>query len=184
MYHSLEAAHAAGIIADQLGVNTALAKRGTMLHDIGKALDFEREGTHTHLGREICQKYGESPEIINCIMAHHEEEPPETIEAVIVMIADAMSSVRPGARREAVEQYIERLGKLEKIASEFEGVEKAYAIRAGREIRVMVNPETIEDDSTHKLAFDIAQKVEREVDYPGEVQIHIVRETRAFSTAK
>ena len=184
LHHSLEAAHVAGIIANQLGVNTALAKRGTMLHDIGKALDFEREGTHTHLGREICQQYGESPEIINCIMAHHEEEPPETIEAVIVMVADAMSSVRPGARREAIEQYVERLGKLEKIAAEFEGVDKAFAIRAGREIRVMVNPEKVEDDSTHKLAFDIAQKVEREVDYPGEVQIHIIRETRAYSTAK
>ena len=184
LYHSLEAAHVAGIIAAQLGVNVKLAKRGAMLHDIGKALDFEREGSHTHLGKEVCEQYGESPEILNCIMAHHEEEPPETIEAIIVMIADAMSSVRPGARRESIETYVKRLEKLETISKQFNGVEKAFAIQAGREIRIIVNPEDVHDTATHKLAFDIAKKIEKEVDYPGEVKVNIIRETRASSVAK
>ncbi|RAP32502.1 ribonuclease Y [Candidatus Marinamargulisbacteria bacterium SCGC AG-414-C22] len=184
LYHSLEAAHIAGIMAAQLGVNVTLAKRGAMMHDIGKALDFEREGSHTHLGREVCEQYGESPEIINCIMAHHEEEPPETVEAILVMVADAMSSVRPGARRESVDAYVKRLEKLETISKAFEGVDNAYAIQAGREIRVIVNPEDVNDDATHKLALDIAQKIEKEVDYPGEVKVNIVRETRAIGIAK
>ncbi len=184
LYHSLEAAHIAGIMADQLGVNSTLAKRGAMLHDIGKALDFEREGSHTTLGKEISEQYGESPEVLNCIMAHHEEEPPETIEAVLVMVADAMSSVRPGARRESLETYIKRLEKLEGIANSFEGVVKSYAIQAGREIRVIVNPQEINDDSTYKLSFDIAKKIENQVDYPGEVKIAVVRETRSESVAK
>lgn len=184
LYHSLEAAHIAGIIAAQLGVNVKLAKRGAMLHDIGKALDFEREGSHTTLGKEVCEQYGESAAILNCIMAHHEEEPPETVEAIIVMVADALSSVRPGARRESVETYVKRLEKLETISKQFEGVENAYAIQAGREIRVIVNPEDVNDDTTHKLAFDIAKKIEKEVDYPGEVKINIIRETRAISVAR
>lgn len=184
LYHSLEAAHIAGIIAAQLGVNVKLAKRGAMMHDIGKALDFEREGSHTTLGKEVCEQYGESPEILNCIMAHHEEEPPETVEAIIVMVADALSSVRPGARRESVETYVKRLEKLETISKQFEGVENAYAIQAGREIRIIVNPEDVNDETTHKLAFDIAKKIEKEVDYPGEVKINIIRETRAVSVAK
>jgi ribonucrease Y len=184
LYHSLEAAHIAGIMADQLGVNTKLAKRGAILHDIGKALDFEREGSHTTLGKEICEQYGESPEIINCIMAHHEEEPPETIEAILVMVADAMSSVRPGARRESIDTYVKRLEKLEAIAASFEGVIKCYAIQAGREIRVIVNPEEIDDESTHELSFKIAKKVESQVDYPGEVKVAVVRETRSESFAK
>ncbi|RAP33028.1 ribonuclease Y [Candidatus Marinamargulisbacteria bacterium SCGC AG-410-N11] len=182
--HSLEAAHVAGIIASQLNVNVALAKRGTLLHDIGKALDFEQEGTHTQLGKNVCEKYGESPEILNCIMAHHEEEEPDTIEAIIVMIADAISSSRPGARRESLQNYIKRLEKLEGIAYCFEGVEKAYAIQAGRELRIFVRPEQINDNEAHKLAFDISQKVEKEVDYPGEVKVSIIREMRAFSVAK
>lgn len=182
--HSLEAAHIAGIMAAQLGVNVTLAKRGAMMHDIGKALDFEREGSHTTLGRDVCEQYGESAEVLNCIMAHHEEEPPETIEAVLVMVADAMSSVRPGARREALEAYVKRLEKLEAIANEFDGVVKAYAIQAGREIRVIVNPENVKDESTHKLAFDIAKKVENHVDYPGEVKVAVVRETRSESMAR
>lgn len=184
LYHSLEAAHIAGIIAAQLGVNVKLAKRGAMMHDIGKALDFEREGSHTTLGKEVCEQYGESPEILNCIMAHHEEEPPETVEAIIVMVADALSSVRPGARRESVETYVKRLDKLETISKQFDGVENAYAIQAGREIRIIVNPEDVTDETTHKLAFDIAKKIEKEVDYPGEVKINIIRETRAVSVAK
>lgn len=184
LHHSLEAAHVAGIIASQLGVNVALAKRGTLLHDIGKALDFEQEGTHTELGKQVCEKYGESPEILNCIMAHHEEEEPDTIEAIIVMMADAISSVRPGARREATESYIKRLEKLEAIAASFEGVEKAYAIQAGREVRVMVRPEDVNDTGAAKLAFDIAKKVESELDYPGEVKVSVIRETRAVGIAR
>ncbi len=184
LLHSLESAHIAGIMAAQLGVNITLAKRGAMLHDIGKALDFEREGSHTQLGRDVCEQYNESSEVLNCIMAHHEEEPPETVEAVLVMVADALSSVRPGARRESLETYIKRLEKLEGIANSFDGVEKAYAIQAGREIRVMVNPVDITDDHTHKLAFDIAKQIESSVDYPGEVKISIVRETRAECVAK
>ncbi|RAP29039.1 ribonuclease Y [Candidatus Marinamargulisbacteria bacterium SCGC AG-343-D04] len=184
LLHSLEAAHIAGIMAAQLGVNVVLAKRGAMMHDIGKALDFEREGSHTTLGKEVCEQYGESAEVLNCIMAHHEEEPPETIEAILVMVADAISSVRPGARRESLETYIKRLEKLEGIANEFDGVEKAYAIQAGREIRVIVNPEDITDDYTHKLAVDIAKKIEAHVDYPGEVKVSVVRETRSESLAR
>tara|TARA_B100001989_G_scaffold245977_1_gene216330 strand:- start:133 stop:1671 length:1539 start_codon:yes stop_codon:yes gene_type:complete len=182
--HSIEATHLAGIIASQLGVNVELAKRGTMLHDIGKALDFEREGTHTVIGKEVCEQYGESKEIQNCIMAHHEEEPPETIEAIIVMIADAVSSVRPGARRESLETHVKRLEKLEAIANEFDGVIKAYAIQAGREVRVIVNPQDINDDTMAKLSFDIAKKIENQVDYPGEVKISVVREVRSESYAK
>ncbi len=182
--HSLEAAHMAGIMAAELKVNVNLAKRGTMLHDIGKALDFEQEGSHDDLGKEICIKYGESAEVINCIMAHHEGEEPDTIEAVLVMMADAISAVRPGARRESLETYVKRLEKLEALAYSFEGVEKAYAIQAGREVRVIVKPEIVDDSSTHKLAFDIAKKIETEMDYPGEVRVSIIRETRATSIAK
>jgi ribonucrease Y len=182
-YHALESAHIAGIIATQLGVNPYLAKRGALLHDIGKAIDFEKEGSHTQLGKDICLQAGESPEILNCIMAHHEEEEPDTIEAIIVMVADAISSVRPGARREATEAYVKRLEKLEAIASAFDGVETVYAIQAGREVRVIVRPEEVNDDGAAKLAFDIAKQIENEVDYPGEVKVSIIRETRAFGIA-
>ena len=162
----------------------ALAKRGTLLHDIGKALDFEHEGSHTELGRDLCAQCGESAEILNCIMAHHEEEDPDTIEAIIVKMADAISSVRPGARREATETYIKRLEKLETLANGFDGVEKAYAIQAGREVRVIVQPDIVDDESATKLAFDIAKKIESELDYPGEVKVSVVRETRAFGVAR
>ncbi len=182
--HSVEAAHVAGIMAAELGVNVHLAKRGSMLHDIGKAIDFEQEGTHTDLGKEICEKYGESPEVINCIMAHHEDEEPDTIEAILVMMGDAISSARPGARRESMETYVKRLEKLETLAMSFEGVEKAYAIQAGREIRVMVRPEEVDDPAAHKLAFDMAKKIENELDYPGEVKVSIIRETRAVGVAR
>ena len=181
--HSLEAAHIAGIMASELRVNVSLAKRGALLHDIGKALDFEVEGSHDRIGADLCKKYGESEEIQNCIMAHHEEEPPETIEAVIVIIADAISSARPGARRESSDLYIKRLEQLEHISSSFEGVEKAYAIQAGREVRIVVKPEEVNDSSMHKLAVDIAKRIEEEVDYPGEVKVSLIRETRASGTA-
>ncbi len=184
LYHSMESAHIAGLMASELGVNVNLSKRGALLHDIGKAIDFESEGTHTDLGKEICEKYGESAEVINCIMAHHEDEEPDTIEAVLVMMADAISSVRPGARREATESYIKRLEKLEALAYSYEGVEKAYAVQAGREIRVIVQPEVIDDDEATKLAFDMARKIENEMDYPGEIKVNVVRETRAYSIAQ
>lgn len=182
--HSLEAAHMAGIMAAELKVNVSLAKRGAMLHDIGKALDFEQEGSHDDLGKEVCVKYGESDEVINCIMAHHEGEEADTIEAVLVMMADAISAVRPGARRESMETYIKRLEKLEALAYSFEGVEKAYAIQAGREIRVIVRPDEVDDPSMHKLALDMAKKIETEMDYPGEVKVSLIRETRATGVAK
>ena len=182
--HALETSRIAGAIAQELGVNTELAMRGGVLHDIGKAIDFEQEGTHDDLGAEACKKYGESDELLNCIMAHHEDEEPDTVEAVIVMVADAISSSRPGARKESVELYLKRLETLEKIAYEFDGVEKAFAIQAGREVRIIVRPDDVDDDSIHKVALDIAQRIESEVDYPGEVKINIVREVRASSIAK
>ncbi len=181
--HSIEVAKIAGVIADRLRVDTQLAKRGGVLHDVGKAIDFVQEGSHDELGAELCRKYGESAELINCIMAHHEDEEPDTIEAVIVKIADALSSARPGARRESVELYLKRLENLEKIAMDFDGVEKVYAIQAGREVRIIVRPEDVTDDGMYKLSQDIAEKIERELDYPGEVKVNIVRETRAISIA-
>jgi ribonuclease Y len=182
--HTLEAAHIAGIMAEELKVNVSLAKRGAMLHDIGKAIDFETGGSHDDLGKEICEKYGESDEVINCIMAHHEDEDPDTIEAILVKMADAISAVRPGARRESMETYIKRLEKLESIAYTFEGVDKAYAIQAGREIRVVVKPDEVDDPAIQKLAFDMAKKIEADLDYPGEVRVSIIRETRASSVAR
>jgi ribonuclease Y len=181
--HSIECSKIAGIIADRLGVDVELAKRGAVLHDIGKAIDFVQEGSHDDLGAEICRKYGESAEVLNCIMAHHEDEAPDTVEAVIVKVADALSSARPGARKESVELYLKRLENLEKIAMEFDGVEKVYAIQAGREVRVLVRPEDVSDDSVYKLSQDIAERIEREMDYPGEVKVNLVRETRAVAIA-
>ena len=183
LIHSLEAAKVAGRIALELDVNVDLAKRGSMLHDIGKAIDFEQEGSHDDLGAALCRKYGESEELINCIMAHHEDEAPETVEAVIVKVADAISSARPGARKESVELYLKRLEKLETLAQSFEGVEQAYAIQAGREIRVLVRPEDVKDDGMQKIAQDIAQLIEQEIDSPGEVKVSLVRETRVSSIA-
>ncbi|RAP24024.1 ribonuclease Y [Candidatus Marinamargulisbacteria bacterium SCGC AG-343-K17] len=181
--HSIECSKIAGIIADRLGVDVELAKRGAVLHDIGKAIDFVQEGSHDDLGAEICRKYGESAEVLNCIMAHHEDEEPDTVEAVIVKVADALSSARPGARKESVELYLKRLENLEKIAMEFDGVEKVYAIQAGREVRVLVRPEDVTDEGVYKLSQDIAERIEREMDYPGEVKVNLVRETRAVSIA-
>lgn len=181
--HAAESAKIAANIAELLGVNVELAKRGALLHDIGKAIDFEQGGSHVDLGDEICRKFGESEEVINCINAHHEDESPETIEAVIVCVADAISSARPGARRESVEMYVKRLEKLEALAKSFEGVDKAYAIQAGREVRVVVKPDEVDDPGAHKLAHDLAVKIESELDYPGEVQVSVIRETRAVGVA-
>ncbi len=181
--HSIECSKIAGIIANRLGVDAELSKRGAVLHDIGKAIDFVQEGSHDDLGAEICRKYGESAEVLNCIMAHHEDEEPDTLEAVIVKVADALSSARPGARKESVELYLKRLENLEKIAMEFDGVEKVFAIQAGREVRVIVRPEDITDDGAYKLSQDIAERIEKEMDYPGEVKVNLVRETRAIAIA-
>tara|TARA_Y100001935_G_scaffold255378_1_gene268061 strand:+ start:1837 stop:3360 length:1524 start_codon:yes stop_codon:yes gene_type:complete len=181
--HSIECSKIAGIIADRLGVDVELAKRGAVLHDIGKAIDFVQEGSHDDLGAEICRKYGESAEVLNCIMAHHEDEEPDTVEAVIVKVSDALSSARPGARKESVELYLKRLESLEKIAMEFDGVDKVYAIQAGREVRVLVRPEDVSDEGVYKLSQDIAERIEREMDYPGEVKVNLVRETRAVAIA-
>jgi ribonucrease Y len=182
--HAIECGILASNMADLLGVNRDLATRGAVLHDIGKAIDFEQGGSHVDLGDEICRKYGESEEVINCINAHHEDEEPDTIEAVIVCVADAISSARPGARRESVEKYIKRLEKLEALAHSFEGVDKAYAIQAGREVRVLVRPDEIDDPGSQKLAHDIATRIESELDYPGEVKVSVVRETRAVGIAR
>lgn len=184
LQHSLEVAHLAGIMAQELGVNHRLAKRAGLLHDIGKAIDFENEGTHTQLGGMVLKKLGESEEVIHAVVAHHEEVQPNTIEAILVMVADAISAARPGARREAVESYFKRMEKLEQIANSFQGVEKSFAIQAGREVRVLVKPELVNDESAIKIARDIARKIESELEYPGQIKVSVIRETRVQEFAK
>jgi ribonuclease Y len=182
--HSIEMAHLAGMIAEELGANVAVAKAGALLHDIGKALDHEVSGTHVEIGRRILQKFSVSEEIIKAMQAHHGEYPYETIEAVIVQTADAISGGRPGARRDTVEHYLKRLEELEAIANSFEGVEKAYALQAGREIRVFVLPEKIGDLEAKKMARDIALRIESELKYPGEIKVNVIREQRAIEFAR
>ncbi len=182
--HSIEVAQIAGLLASELGLNVDKAKRGGLLHDIGKALDHEVEGSHTVIGAEILKRYGESDEIINMIMAHHGEEEPITPEAAIVTAADAISAARPGARREDVENYIKRLMKLEEIAKSYKYVENAYAIQAGREIRVIVQPEKTDDATIEKMAHDIATRIENELQYPGVLKVVVIREKRSISYAK
>lgn len=184
LQHSVEMAHLSGMLASELGVNVNLAKRAALLHDIGKAIDQETEGTHTRLGVMFAEKAGESPEVLHAIEAHHGDVEPRTIEAVIVQVADAISSARPGARRDTLEAYVKRLEKLESVAKAFEGVEKVYAISAGREVRVVVQPEKIDDIMAAKLAHDIAKKVEAELEYPGEIKVTVIRETRSTDVAK
>jgi len=184
LQHSIEVAKISGMIAAELGVNVKLAKRAGLLHDIGKAIDQETEGTHTKLGVTFAQKAGESEEVLHAIGAHHYDEPPHTVEAVIVAVADAISASRPGARRDTLEAYIKRLENLEKVALSFEGVDKCYAIQAGREVRIIVQPDKVDDLKSTKLAFDIARKIEAELEYPGEVKVTVIRETRATDTAK
>ena len=182
--HSLEVSFIAGMLAAEVGANEKVARRGGLLHDIGKAVDHEVEGTHVSIGVELARKYKESEAVIHCIEAHHNDVEPKTLEAVLVQAADAISSARPGARRESIENYIKRLQDLENIANNFPGVEKTYAIQAGREIRVMVKPEQISDDEAQVLAHDIAKEIEAKLEYPGHIKVNVIRESRFTDTAK
>ena len=182
--HSVEVALLSGMIADELGVDSTLAKRAGLLHDIGKSLTQEVEGSHVQLGVEIARKYKESKEIIHAIEAHHGDVEAQSITALIVQAADAISAARPGARRENLENYIKRLTKLEEIANEFEGVDKSFAIQAGREIRIMVKPEIVNDDQMVIVARDIVKKIENELEYPGQIKVHMIRESRTIDYAK
>ncbi|MBQ7643108.1 MAG: HDIG domain-containing protein, partial [Clostridia bacterium] len=184
LQHSLEVAHLAGLMAAELGVDVNLAKRGGLLHDIGKSVDFEVEGTHIQIGVDLAKKYKENKNVINCIQAHHGDVEPKCIEAVLVQAADAISGARPGARRETSANYIKRLEQLETISSGFNGVEKAYAIQAGREVRVMVKPDQIDDNQALFLAKDIAKKIESELEYPGQIKVNVIREWRCVEYAK
>lgn len=182
--HSVEVAHLAGLMASELGVDVVLAKRAGLLHDIGKAIDHEMEGSHVEIGMEIAKKYRESELVLNAIMAHHGDVEPKSVEAVLVAAADAVSAARPGARRETLESYLKRLTRLEEISESFEGVEKCFAVQAGREIRIMVKPDQIDDATSILLARDIAKKIEAEMEYPGQIKVVIIRETRAVDYAK
>ena len=182
--HSLEVSYIAGLMASELGVDVKTAKRAGLLHDIGKALDHEMEGTHIALGAEFAKKYKEKDEVIHAIEAHHGDVEAKTLIAVLVQAADAISAARPGARRENIQNYIKRLEQLEEISTSFEGVEKSFAIQAGREVRIMVKPEMVSDDQMVILARDISKKIEEELEYPGQIKVHIIRESRAFGYAK
>ncbi len=184
LLHSLESAHLAGMLATELGADVTVAKKAALLHDIGKAVDHEVSGTHVEIGKRILEKFGVGAEVIKAMQSHHEEYPYESLEACIIQATDAISAARPGARKETLENYLKRLEELEKIATAFEGVEKAYAIQAGREIRVFVTPEKIDDMRAFKLAKDIAQEIERELKYPGEIKVTVIRETRAIEYAR
>ncbi len=184
LQHSIEVAHLAGTMAAELGLDIHFAKRAGLLHDIGKAVDHETEGSHVVTGAELAKRYKESPEIVNAIAAHHGDTDFHTLEAVLIQSADAISAARPGARRETLEAYIKRLEKLEQIADSFEGVEKAYAIHAGREIRIMVKPDRIDDYASIQVARDIVKKIESTLEYPGQIKVTVIRETRAVDYAK
>ncbi|NLE68801.1 MAG: ribonuclease Y [Clostridiales bacterium] len=182
--HSIEVAHLAGLMAAELGVDVQLAKRAGLLHDLGKAVDREQEGTHTALGGELARKYKEHPEVIHAILAHHNDVDPQSIIAVLVQAADAISAARPGARREMLENYIKRLTKLEEIANSFSGVEKCFAIQSGREVRIMVKPEDVNDDGVRIIAKEIAKRIENEMEFPGQIRVNVIREMRSVEYAK
>ena len=182
--HAKEVSHLAGVMAAELGVDIALAKRAGLLHDLGKSVDHEVEGSHVHIGADLAKKYKENNDVIHAIMAHHGDVEPQTVIASIVQACDAISAARPGARRENLETYIKRLEKLEEIANSFNGVDKSFAIQAGREIRIMVKPEDVKDDDVALLAREIVKRVEDELEYPGQIKINVIRETRAIDYAK
>ena len=184
LQHSVEVAHIAGILASELGLDPTQAKRAGLLHDIGKAVDHESEGSHALIGGELAKKFGEKPEIVHAIQAHHEDIEPNTVLDVIIQAADAVSASRPGARKESIENYAKRLEKLEEIANSHDGVEKAYAMQAGREVRVMVDPGSIDENHATVLAHDIAKEIEETTQYPGQVKVIVIRETRACDVAK
>jgi ribonuclease Y len=184
LQHSVEMAHLAGMLASELGGDVAIAKAGALVHDIGKAVDHEIQGTHVEIGRRILQKFGADEAIVKAMQAHHEEYPYETLESIIVQVADAVSGSRPGARRDTVENYLKRLSDLENIATSFEGVDKAYAIQAGREIRIFINPEKITDIEAKTMARGIADKIEAELKYPGEIKVNVIRENRVIEYAR
>jgi ribonuclease Y len=177
-------AHIAGVLAFELGADVNIAKAGALLHDIGKAVTHEVQGTHVEIGRRIMQKFGVDNRIIQAMQAHHEEYPYETIESIIVQVADAISGGRPGARRDTIENYLNRLSDLENIASSFAGTDKVYAIQAGRELRVFVSPDVVSDLEAHNMARAIALRIEHELRYPGEIKVNIIRETRAITFAR
>jgi ribonuclease Y len=184
LWHSVEMAHIAGMIAEEIGADVSVAKAGALLHDIGKAIDHEVQGSHVEIGRRILQKYGVDTAIIQAMQAHHEEYPYETPESILVQVADAISGGRPGARRDSVENYIKRLQDLEAIANSFPGIDKSYAIQAGREVRIFVRPEEINDLEAHELARNIAHKIETELKYPGEIRVNVIRESRVIEYAR
>ena len=182
--HSIEVAHLAGMMAAEIGANIALAKRGGLLHDIGKAIDHEVEGTHTQIGADAAKKYRESNAVVHCIAAHHNDIEPTSVEAVLIQAADAISAARPAARRETLENYIKRLEKLEEIATSYDGVDKAFAIQAGREVRIIVKPEAVGDNDLTIVAKQIVKRIEDELEYPGQIKVNVIRETRATEVAK
>ena len=182
--HSLETSYIAGLLAEELGADAKVARRGGLLHDIGKAVDHEVEGTHVTIGVDLAKKYKESPEVIHCIEAHHGGVEFKSIEAILVQVADAISSARPGARRESLELYVKRLEQLESIANSFKGVDKTYAIQAGREVRIIVKPDEVDDKMADFLAKDIAKRIEDEMEYPGQIKVNVIRESRFTGVAK
>ena len=184
LLHSIEVAHLAAAIAAELGANAKVALKAGLLHDIGKAVDQQVEGSHTEIGIKILEKFGQEKEVIDAMKSHHEEYPYTSLESIIVQTADAISGARPGARKDTLENYLKRLGDLEKIATSFAGVEKAWALQAGREIRVFVKPEEIDDLEAKKLAKEIAQRIQEDLKYPGEIKVTVIRESRVIEYAK
>jgi ribonuclease Y len=184
LQHSREVAYLAGLMAGEMRVDVKLAKRAGILHDIGKAVDHEIEGSHQEIGANIARKYGENQKVINAVMVHHGEGEPTTVEAALIAAADALSAARPGVRKESIENYLKRLEKLEQMAMSFRGVEKCYAIQAGREIRIIVKPEDVSDETSSLISRDLAKKIESEMTYPGQIKVTVIRESRYVEYAK